>query len=129
MYVQPINANSIMKNQVVIVDYAIIILGGKIPVWDILWDYKGIYDNDIGERIIPEEYGYGLRLDEEMYIISEDFQGNYKKTAELLSSRGTDKTMVHVIVPGYLLRDYILARPENILLQEGVTKKDIVSEI
>jgi hypothetical protein len=102
--------------------------GGRIPVWDILWDYKGTYDIDIGEQIIPEEYGYGLQLNEEIYIISEDFQGNYRKTAELLASRGTDKTMVHVIVPGYLLRDYISAYPENILLQEGITKKETVSE-
>lgn len=107
----------------------IVWVGGRtLPVWDILWVYKRYFDIDIGKQVIPEEYGYGLQLRDVAYVITEDFLGNYRKTAELFISRGAERTAVHVIVPGYLLRDYIKDHFNNGLLQEGITRKKVFSE-
>lgn len=102
--------------------------GGTLPVWDILWNYKRFCNIDVGNLFSSEEYGFDLELNDETYMIVEDFLWNYKKTAKLFCARGTDKSQVHVIVPNYLLREYIGRRPNEILLLEGISRQEIVSE-
>lgn len=102
--------------------------GCTLPVWDILWTYKRYGDINVGSQVVSEEFGHSLQLNNVTYIITEDFLGNYRKTAELFSSRGSDKSQVHVIVPEYLLRDYIMKNPSDRLLDEGVSKKEVTSE-
>lgn len=104
----------------------IVWIGGEmLPVWDFLWAYKGRYTEDVGKNVILEEYGLDLQWSKEVYIIAEDYAGNYKKVLDTMVSRGWDKAMVNVIAPNYMLRDFIQSFQANPLITEGLTAQRV----